>query len=391
MIPYTELRKSQMRAKEVLQSLLGESPSACQLRQTNTFDELTGERDLVLFGAGGLGRKTLAALRRDGIEPLAFADNKLAGSAVDGVHVISPLEAAQRWGKRAAFVVTIWASWTDTMQAQVEALSALGCKTVVSFIPLLWKYPDLLPHVQVDLPSRVLEQRDLVSQAFDLWSDDCSREEFVTQLRWRLWADFDGLSKPIQGQYFQRDLIRLGNDAVFVDAGAFDGDTFAQFLSFTDGRFQSAYLFEPDQSNLRSLKERLSRMPEEIRKRVEIFEAAVGESEYRIGFNSGLGASSAPGSGPDFVQCVSLDNAMSESPNLIKFDIEGFELLGLAGARRIIENHHPSLAVCAYHVQSHLWEIPLLIHSFNPTYQFYLRPHGQIWETICYATSSPEA
>ncbi|HEY1580733.1 MAG TPA: FkbM family methyltransferase [Terracidiphilus sp.] len=374
-----------MQTKEALHNLLDESPSACQLRQKNSFDEHTGGKDLVLFGAGGLGRKVLAALRGDGVEPLAFADNKLAGGVVEGVQVMTPSEAAERWGKSAAFVVTIWASWADTMQEQVGALSAFGCETVVSFIPLLWKYPGLLSHVQVDLPSRVLEQRDLVSQAFELWSDDSSREEFVAQLRWRLWADFDGLSRPVPDQYFQRDLIRLGYDAVFVDAGAFDGDTLAQFLSFADGRFRSAYLFEPDPRNLRSLKERLSRMPEDIRKRVEIFEAAVGESEYKIEFNSGLGASSAPGSGTDCVQCVSLDNTLSESPSLIKFDIEGFELLGLAGSRRIIANHSPSLAVCAYHVQSHLWEIPLLIHSFNPTYQFYLRPHGQIWETICYA------
>jgi FkbM family methyltransferase len=380
-----------MQTKEALQGLLGESPSAGRLRQQKAFDELTRGRDLVLFGAGGLGRKTLAALRGDGIEPLAFADNKLAGGIVDGVQVMTPSEAAERWGKRAAFVVTIWASWSDTMQEQVGALSALGCETVVSFIPLLWKYSDQLPHVQVDLPSRVLEQRDQVSKAFELWSDERSREEFVAQLRWRLWADFDGLSKPIQDQYFQRDLIRLGYDAVFVDAGAFDGDTFAQFLSFTNGQFRSAYLFEPDQRNLHSLRERLSRMPEDIRNRVTIFEAAVGESAYKTGFKSGLGASSAPGSGPNCVQCVSLDNTVSESPNLIKYDIEGFELLGLAGSRRLIENHRPSLAVCAYHVQSHLWEIPLLIHSFNPAYQFHLRPHGQIWETICYATPSPGA
>jgi hypothetical protein len=43
------------------------------------------------------------------------------------------------------------------------------------------------------------------------------------------------------------------------------------------------------------------------------------------------------------------------------------------------------LAVCVYHVQNHLWKLPLLIHSLNPGYRFYLRPHGQVWETICYA------
>ena len=374
-----------MRASEDLRILLSENPEACRKRQKSTFDEITAGKDLVLFGAGGLGRKVLSVLRKGGIEPLAFADNKLAGSVVDSLEVITPSEAAGRWGKSAVFVITIWASWTDSMQAQTGALGALGCEAVVSFIPLLWKYNDLLPHVQVDLPSRVLEQNDSVYQAFDLWSDESSRKEFIAQLRWRLWAEFDGLSKPAPDQYFQRDLIRLGNDSVFVDAGAFDGDTFAQFLSFTDRQFRSAYLFEPDRENIRSLKDRLTKLPEDIRKRTTIFEAAVGESEHRVDFKSGLGASSSIGSGPDSVRCVSLDSSVSESPDLIKYDIEGFELLGLAGSRQIIQDRRPSLAVCVYHVQSHLWEVPLLIHSFNPNYQFHLRAHGQIWETICYA------
>jgi hypothetical protein len=68
----------------------------------------------------------------------------------------------------------------------------------------------------------------------------------------------------------------------------------------------------------------------------------------------------------------------------MKFDIEGFELLGLSGSRRLIAENTPALAVCAYHVQNHLWEVPMAIHSLNGAYRLYLRPHGQIWETVCY-------
>lgn len=49
-------------------------------------------RSLVLFGAGNLGRKVLACLRLDGIEPIAFADNNpsLWGSKVEGIEVSPP-------------------------------------------------------------------------------------------------------------------------------------------------------------------------------------------------------------------------------------------------------------------------------------------------------------
>src|ERR1035437_2545576 len=149
--------------REQLDSMLLESIEDCRVRESSTFARaIEGKRDLVLFGAGGLGRKILSALRSEGVEPLAFIDNKIAGKEVDGLKVLLPAEAAERWGTSAAFVVTIWASWADTMHAQVESLRALGCQTVVSFIPVLWKFPNLLPHVQIELPSRVLEQKERI-------------------------------------------------------------------------------------------------------------------------------------------------------------------------------------------------------------------------------------
>jgi FkbM family methyltransferase len=372
--------------RDQLKVLMSETAEACRSRERNAFDEITeGNPRIILFGAGGLGRKVLTAFREDGIEPLAFVDNKLKGQTVEGLNVLAPAEAVEDWGQSAVFVVTIWAAWADTMQEQIQSLRKLGCKNVITFIPVLWKYPRLLPHVQVDLPSRVLAQKDQVLEAFDLWSDDDSRGEFVAQLRWRLLGDFNGLSKLKPDPYWQDDIVRLKHDTVFVDAGAFDGDTFAQFIEFSRGEFRAAYLFEPDSRNLRSLEKRLGKMPEEIRNRVHVFASAVAEDEYDVSFQGGSGPSSAPGAGCEVVHCVSLDHSLPEAPGLIKYDIEGFELLALNGSRRIIKDNKPVLAVCAYHIQDHIWQIPLLIASIRTGYRFYLRPHGQIWETVCYA------
>jgi len=323
--------------RDQLEILVSESEDACRSRERNTFDELTGRNShIILFGAGGLGRKVLAAFREDGIEPLAFVDNKLAGQTVDALNVLTPAEAAARWGQSEVFVVTIWAAWADTMQEQIQSLRKLGCKNVVSFIPVLWKYSHLLPHVQVDLPSRALAQKSQVMEAFDLCADEDSRGEFVAQVRWRLLGDFEALNEPIRDQYWQGDIVRLKQDTVFADAGAFDGDTFAQFVEFSRGKFRAAYLFEPDSGNLRSLQKRLSAMPEAIRNRVHVFASAVAEDDYDVSFQDGSGPSSAPGAGREVVHCVSLDHALPEAPDFIKYDIEGFELLALNGSRLII-------------------------------------------------------
>jgi len=77
------------------------------------------------------------------------------------------------------------------------------------------------------------------------------------------------------------------------------------------------------------------------------------------------------------------------APTYLKMDIEGAEVDTLAGASRVIRDHAPVLAICCYHCQDHLWRIPLPIHSLNPDYRFFLRPHDlEMWDLVCYAIPS---
>jgi FkbM family methyltransferase len=374
--------------KNELDLIIDESVGSCRVREAEAFDEATkGTAGVVLFGAGGLGRKVLSGLRQRGIEPIAFVDKKLAGSIVEGLRVFTPSEAGVKYGQSMAFVVTIWAAWADSMLSQMRCLREQGCEHIVPFPLLLWKYPQLLPHVQIDLPSRVLEQRDDVGRCFDLWVDESSRKEYLAQLRWRLYSDFESLPPALPTQYWQRDLIRLGNDSVFADVGAFDGDTIAQFVSYTHGQFKSAYAFEPDPNNFQVLQQRLSQMAEPVRRRIRAYPWAVGDENGSVMFEPGGGVSSRVG-GSQSVQCAKLDNALPEMPDFIKYDVEGFEIQAIRGSQQLIRQRGPAIAACVYHIQDHLWKIPLLIHSLNQAYRFYLRPHGQIWETVCYAVAN---
>jgi hypothetical protein len=86
-----------------LDALLSEDIDSVIKREQTAFDELTmsPSESIVLFGAGGLGRKALAGLRQVGRPPLAFVDNnpELSGKSVDGVLVLSPCEAVRKYGK----------------------------------------------------------------------------------------------------------------------------------------------------------------------------------------------------------------------------------------------------------------------------------------------------
>ena len=379
-----------------LDALLSRDPSEMRMWERHEFDRLSGGRDIVLMGAGGLGRRTLAGLRRHGIEPLAFADNGIErlGTTLDGVAVLSPEGAAHQFGRRAVFVVTIWgANRPHRFAHSRDQLRAYGCDVVCSFPALFWKYSDaLLPFYLQDLPSRLLDDHAEVRRGLDLWEDDASRAEYLAQVRFRLNADFDGLSHPVaHPQYFPDDLFTWADDAWIVDGGAYDGDT-VRMLSATYGsRFGHVLAVEPDPANFIRLQETVAALPAAARGKVDCRQVALGSERRTLHLDAtGTAASAtsdAPSAGTIAVSAETLDSLVEGSRvTFIKLDIEGFEVDALKGARRTIERHGPVLAVCVYHRQDHLWSIPLLLSSLRGDYAFFLRPHNEEgWDLVCYA------
>lgn len=385
-----------------MNGLLSEPMDSTFRREQTEFDRLVHpfENAFVLFGAGNLGRMIRAKLHSLGIEPLAFTDNnpKLWGSIIDGIPVLCPLDAASQFGSSAAFLVAIWGVGSrDRMATRVRQLRELGCHNVIPFLPLFWKYPDLfLPYHVIDQPHKVRQEADLVQAAWQLWADEFSRCEYVAQVKWRLWGDFNSMADPApQTIYFPQDLFTLGPREVFVDCGAFNGDTVACFLGAVGSQFDKIFAFEPDPANFSSLRCFIAALEPAVRERIFARQNAIGAAPGKVRFSAlGSDGSALDANGETEVDGVCLDEVLpgDTSPTHIKMDIEGAELDALLGSRAVIGRHAPILAICSYHRQSDLWRIPLLIHSINPDYRLYLRPHLiEGWDVVCYAVPPKRA
>jgi hypothetical protein len=90
------------------------------------------------------------------------------------------------------------------------------------------------------------------------------------------------------------------------------------------------------------------------------------------------------------VDCVRIDDLVDSlgqpSPDFVKMDIEGAEPEALRGGSSFIKDRRPLLALCVYHRQNHLWELPLQVARVEPDYSFYLRPHNEEgWDLVCYS------
>jgi hypothetical protein len=136
------------------------------------------------------------------------------------------------------------------------------------------------------------------------------------------------------------------------------------------------------------LQERVLGFDDKFRKKIQMSQEAVGRKPGTISFNATGTMLSVVGSGSSVVPVAELDSALASfEPTYIKFDIEGFEPEALMGGSQLFSRTRPILAVSAYHEQSHLWRIPLLLSSLlSEGYEFFLRPHGsESWDLVCYA------
>ncbi len=373
-----------------LDELLAESVEAASRRASL---QLTlGAEPLALYGAGNLGQTVLGNLRRAGIEPVAFADDTPAkqGKTLDGLPIMSPQDVVKRFGAETLFAVTIFNPQASFLRIARDLKEATGAR-VVSFLSLVWKYPEhFLPFYQFELPQELLTKTAGIRGALQVFADEESQRQFVAHIRFRLWLDFAALPTSGRGDYFPSDVLAaLPANTTFVDCGAYDGDTVRRFVKHQQGAFGSIDAFEPDETNCARLRDCVSSLDDHLKPKVRIHHAAVGARREKLRFNSnGTMGSSLSDAGNTEVEVVPIDEIISEQegPVYLKLDVEGAEREALAGAAAFIRRVRPVIAISIYHCPDDLWELPLYLHQLDLGYRLFLRTQGEDgMDVICYA------
>lgn len=374
-----------------LEEILSEPVSRVREREKTELDRLLIERGdrCVIFGVGNLGRRALSALRSIGVQPLAISDNNavLWGTSIDGVSVLRPLEAAERFGRDAHFFITI-RNERHWYRETFDQLSGLGCAYVSSGEPIAWRFPnEFPPFLLYQLPHKVYDMADCVLEAGEIWADDASRAEYFAQVRLRALGDPYGLPRPAEESYFLDGIFDAEPGDVFVDCGAFDGDTIRSFIRRTT-EFRRIHAIEADSHSFARLASYVSSLEPALHNKIRLHRCAVGAHRGNVRFeDSGKVDSKVSERGEIIVDMVPIDVMFaSKSVSMIKMDIEGGEYDALLGAAKVIERDRPILAVCVYHVQEDLWRLPLLMRSMCPDHKMYLKSYGGDGiQTVAYA------
>lgn len=333
---------------------------------------------IVVFGAGNTACLYLKCFEEEGIDVQVFVDNNKNKSFTGG-QVVSPDSLESECGQDV--LVLICTSVDNTyheIQQQMEGMGFLCCG--VDEYVFAQRMPELL-------------------ECYDSFEDEESRDLYAELIMWRMQHVDPCLPILHQEQYFaQRDFLTSSNNEVFVDVGAFVGDTIERYLHKKEGVFSKIYAFEPDKDNYQALVYRLERLQREWGiKDGRIFPVNCGigsKKSFRKVYRpsgTGLGSMVVDSAGDkehlQNVDIVTIDDYFLEQKvDFIKADIESYEYDMLLGSSKLIKRDRPKIAICIYHNATDMYRVMLYLKNLNLNYKFQLSHHSVTKsETVLYA------
>lgn len=227
------------------------------------------------------------------------------------------------------------------------------------------------------------EHKDDIRKLSAILADDESRRVLSELITYRLTGRIRHLLNCETADDENIKLLGLNDDEIYMDLGAYTGDTVKQFIDLTGCKYSKIYAVEPEERNFRKLFENTKNL-----KNIHLINAAAGAVPGEILFTHGVGRGGALGKGKTRpVAQESVDNILNGSPaSFIKIDVEGGEIDTIEGAKDTIAKYKPKLLVAAYHRIDDYWTIPGKLLEINPDYKFYLRksPCLPCWEVNYY-------
>lgn len=231
-----------------------------------------------------------------------------------------------------------------------------------------------------------LEHANELEKVYSLLADETSKKVFSAVLNFKISGKVEYLdSITTERSDVYEKLISLSVRDVYVDLGAYNGDTVSEFVSAANGKYEKIFVLEPDRKNFKKLLKATENLCN-----IEAINAAAWESDATLIFAGKAGRQSAvslDGSGVE-TPARSVDSLLGGSPcSIIKMDVEGAEREAILGAEKTIKEFSPCLLISLYHRNEDLFALPLMIHEMNPDYKFYIRHELYIpaWETNLYA------
>ncbi len=231
------------------------------------------------------------------------------------------------------------------------------------------------------------QNTERVNQITSWLADEESKKTFLKMIAFRSRGKRAGFIRYHGGdsQYFLNDFFKFHEKEVFIDCGAYTGDTVDVIVSICPA-YDKIIAFEPDPKNYATLSAKHGANPKMV-----LFNTGVSDHDGDVQFTANGTSGSVIVTTPDetttSIQVRAIDSIGFDRVTFIKMDIEGAELQALQGARKTILRDRPKLAICIYHSNEDMLRLAEYIHGLVPEYRLWVRQHHpfQRRETVLYA------
>lgn len=333
------------------------------------------DKPVVIYGMGNGAEKIMSTLDTYGVKisDIFASDEFVRGHSFKGFQVMKYSEICEKYDD--FNVVLAFATHLDNVLDRIKRINSEH-SVFAPDVPVAGGGLFTLEYVK--------ENEDKFDFVYNQLADTQSKQVYLDIINFKISGKVDYLfSSFCDKTEVYRDILKLKDDEIIADLGAYDGDTIREFTDFTDGKYKHIYALEPDAKSFKKLKKFTENMTD-----IDIYNMGAWSTKDTLIFDSQASRNSKLSSKGVPVKVTDIDSLIHAPVTMIKMDIEGSELQALKGAEKLIKTYQPKLYICAYHRNEDLFSLPIKILQLNPDYKIYFRhsPYIPAWESNFYCT-----
>lgn len=376
--------------------------------QDKYFAGIRSHKNVILYGAGNKARQTIELLKEWGIIPCDVCDGneELWGQVFAQEYTIKSYQEIRETYRDYCIIVAA------TIKNALEIVQVLDAGVPCYHVCSPFKIESGFLKKQ-----NIEKNRNEYEAVYSVWQDERSKRLYIENINSRLSGNFMELHKLEDGtSFFDEQILRSRSNGVYVDVGAYTGDTLCRFLEYA-GTYKKMIAIEADRENCECLRQfvKYGRIRD-----VRVIQSGVWSEEKTMQFyttnhkndmsydmsnfyrrtdeqadNRTLKkcAANAMEMIMEEMKVDTLDHLLQdEKPTLMKINAMAADLPILEGARQIITKYCPDI-ILEYGVRpAYLIDEIKYLNDLNVGYRFYLRQKNIYGDTktILYAIGSDE-
>ena len=324
-------------------------------------------KNFVIFGASTCIDGVVALLKKKSknICFLVDNDNNKVGTYVNGYEV-KDVKELRKLDKNIGIIIA------SAYQKEIyEQLLSMNLRN-----PIFPYIDDLMYDVYKEAKDYIYDLS--IIQKFE---DEDSKEYLKSIINFRKSLDITEIKffTNAKVQYIHPHIAYEKIDGNILDIGAYDGDSMKTFYNYCPN-VSKIYAIEPQSNNFEALKNNIKKL-NYSNKVIPIKYAISNIDDEKVFIDVQESLSSTAqvniqGENENFIFTKTLDSLYkNENIDLIKMDIEGFEMNALQGAKEIIKNQTPTLILSAYHKNRDIYDFIDFVESLSTDYKLFCFHH----------------